>query len=126
MATIAAPSPHPPNMKRPPVAMPISIGRYHRWGLWVGCSPRNSPASMGGGAYGRRRPPPVPFDPRTAFTYAVRMVDTPWLGDTCSLVDAFRAGERSPVEELEATLTAIEASELNAFTHLDPERARAA
>ena len=29
--------------------------------------------------------------------------DTPWAGDACSLVDAFRAGERSPVEELEAT-----------------------
>ena len=26
----------------------------------------------------------------------------PWRGDACSLVDAFRAGERSPVEELEA------------------------
>ena len=36
------------------------------------------------------------------------MSDTPWLGDTCSLVDAFRSGERSPVEELEATLAAIE------------------
>jgi aspartyl-tRNA(Asn)/glutamyl-tRNA(Gln) amidotransferase subunit A len=54
------------------------------------------------------------------------MVDTPWLGDTCSLVDAFRSGERSPVEELEATLAAVEASELNAFTHVDVERARAA
>lgn len=49
--------------------------------------------------------------------------DTPWPGDACSLVDAFRAGERSPVEELEATLTAIEASGLNAFSHVDPERA---
>ena len=35
---------------------------------------------------------------------------TPWTGDACSLVDAFRAGERSPVEELDATLAAIEAS----------------
>src|SRR6478735_9015033 len=52
------------------------------------------------------------------------MTDTPWLGDTCSLVDAFRSGERSPVEELEATLGAIESSALNAFTHVDPERAR--
>ena len=34
--------------------------------------------------------------------------DTPWQGDACSLVDAFRAGDRSPVEELEATLAAIE------------------
>jgi aspartyl-tRNA(Asn)/glutamyl-tRNA(Gln) amidotransferase subunit A len=52
------------------------------------------------------------------------MADTPWQNDACSLVDAFRAGERSPVEELEATLAAIEASDLNAFSHLDPERAR--
>jgi Asp-tRNA(Asn)/Glu-tRNA(Gln) amidotransferase A subunit family amidase len=51
------------------------------------------------------------------------MVDTPWAGDACSLVDAFRQGERSPVEELDATLAAIETSELNAFSHLDPERA---
>src|SRR5947207_2754448 len=53
------------------------------------------------------------------------MADTPWQDDACSLVDAFRAGERSPVEELEATLAAIEASDLNAFSHVDPERARA-
>jgi aspartyl-tRNA(Asn)/glutamyl-tRNA(Gln) amidotransferase subunit A len=54
------------------------------------------------------------------------MTDAPWLGDACSLVDAFRSGERSPVEELEATLAAIEASDLNAFSHLDPEAARRA
>jgi Asp-tRNA(Asn)/Glu-tRNA(Gln) amidotransferase A subunit family amidase len=53
------------------------------------------------------------------------MADAPWLGDTCSLVDAFRAGERSPAEELEATLAAIDASDLNAFAHVDPERALA-
>jgi len=51
------------------------------------------------------------------------MTDTPWLGDTVSLVEAFRSGERSPVEELEASLAAIERSELNAFTSLDPEPA---
>ena len=39
-----------------------------------------------------------------------RMGDTPWTGDACSLVDAFRRGERSPVEELEAVFTAIDAS----------------
>ncbi|HAS13117.1 MAG TPA: amidase, partial [Acidimicrobiaceae bacterium] len=54
------------------------------------------------------------------------MTDTPWTGDACSLVDAFRAGERSPKEELEATLAAIEASDLNAFSHVDPDRARTA
>jgi Asp-tRNA(Asn)/Glu-tRNA(Gln) amidotransferase A subunit family amidase len=54
------------------------------------------------------------------------MPDTPWTGDACSLVDAFRSGDRSPREELEATLAAIEASELNAFSFLDPEPALAA
>ena len=54
------------------------------------------------------------------------MADTPWLHDTVSLVDAFRSGERSPVEEVEATLAAIEASELNAFSYVDAEAAREA
>jgi Asp-tRNA(Asn)/Glu-tRNA(Gln) amidotransferase A subunit family amidase len=52
------------------------------------------------------------------------MHDQPWLGDACSLVDAFRSGTISPLEALEATLAAIDASELNAFTHLDPDAAR--
>ncbi len=51
------------------------------------------------------------------------MPDTPWLDDASSLVDAFRSGERTPVEETEATLAAIEASDLNAFSFLDPDRA---
>lgn len=51
---------------------------------------------------------------------------SPWLGDACSLVDAFRAGERSPRDELEATLAAIDASNLNAFCYLDRDSARAA
>jgi Asp-tRNA(Asn)/Glu-tRNA(Gln) amidotransferase A subunit family amidase len=54
------------------------------------------------------------------------MSDLPWQGDACSLVDAFRAGDRSPLEELDATLAAIDASDLNCFSHLDPDRARAA
>ena len=54
------------------------------------------------------------------------MTDEPWSSDASSLVDAFRAGDRSPVEELDATLVAIERSELNAFAHLDPDRARVA
>jgi aspartyl-tRNA(Asn)/glutamyl-tRNA(Gln) amidotransferase subunit A len=54
------------------------------------------------------------------------MTDSPWLGDACSLVDAFRAGERSPAEELELVLGAIERSSLNAVPFLDPDRARAA
>jgi aspartyl-tRNA(Asn)/glutamyl-tRNA(Gln) amidotransferase subunit A len=52
------------------------------------------------------------------------MADTPWLDDACSLVDAFRAGERSPAEELEACLAAIEASDLNSFSHIDADWAR--
>ena len=52
------------------------------------------------------------------------MPDAPWSGDACSLVDAFRAGERSPLEELEASLAAIDASALNAFSFLDAEGAR--
>lgn len=54
------------------------------------------------------------------------MTDTPWTGDACSLVDAFRAGDRSPLEECDATFAAIEASNLNCFTFLDPESAREA
>jgi len=54
------------------------------------------------------------------------MTDAPWPADTCSLVDAFRRGERSPLEELDATLAAIERSTLNAFSFLDPEPAREA
>ena len=49
--------------------------------------------------------------------------DLPWQGDAGSLVEAFRTGARSPVEEVEATLAAIEASELNCFAHVDAERA---
>jgi aspartyl-tRNA(Asn)/glutamyl-tRNA(Gln) amidotransferase subunit A len=48
-----------------------------------------------------------------------------WQGDACSLVEAFRSGERSPVEELDATYAAIDASDLNAFGHLDQDRAYA-
>jgi Asp-tRNA(Asn)/Glu-tRNA(Gln) amidotransferase A subunit family amidase len=54
------------------------------------------------------------------------MADTPWLGDVCSLVDAFRSGERSPVEEVESCLAAVESSDRNAFSFVDPEAALAA
>jgi aspartyl-tRNA(Asn)/glutamyl-tRNA(Gln) amidotransferase subunit A len=54
------------------------------------------------------------------------MGDTPWQGDACSLVEEFRTGRRSPVEELHATLAAIDASDLNAFCYLDRERAEVA
>jgi aspartyl-tRNA(Asn)/glutamyl-tRNA(Gln) amidotransferase subunit A len=49
--------------------------------------------------------------------------DGPWLGDTCSLVEAFRRGERSPVEELQASYAAIDASDLNAFCYTPREQA---
>lgn len=52
------------------------------------------------------------------------MTDQPWLRDACSLVDAFRDGTISPVEALDASLSAIGTSELNAFSHLDPDSAR--
>jgi len=52
------------------------------------------------------------------------MTTEPWLGDACSLVDAFRAGTVQPSEVLDASLDAIDASGLNAFSHLDAEAAR--
>ncbi len=52
------------------------------------------------------------------------MTGEPWLGDACSLVDAFRAGSISPTEALEGSLAAIEESKLNAVCFLDEERAR--
>ena len=54
------------------------------------------------------------------------MADTPWQGDACSLVDAFRAKKHSPAEEVEATIAAIEATKLNCFSFVDVDRARAA
>jgi Asp-tRNA(Asn)/Glu-tRNA(Gln) amidotransferase A subunit family amidase len=54
------------------------------------------------------------------------MTDTPWQGDACSLVDAFRSGERTPEEEIELVLSAIERSTLHALCHIDAEGARAA
>jgi aspartyl-tRNA(Asn)/glutamyl-tRNA(Gln) amidotransferase subunit A len=50
------------------------------------------------------------------------VTDTPWQRDACSLVDAFRSHQRSPAEELEATLAAVARSKLNAFSFLDDER----
>ncbi len=49
-----------------------------------------------------------------------------WKGDAVSLVDAFRSGERLPVEELEATWDAIDASELNAVCFEDRDASLAA
>ncbi len=52
------------------------------------------------------------------------MTDTPWLGDACSLLEAYRAGERSPAEELELVLGAIERSQLNTISFVDADEAR--
>ena len=45
------------------------------------------------------------------------------MGDACSLVDEYRAGRRSPVEEMQATLAAVRASGLNAVSFVDEEGA---
>jgi Asp-tRNA(Asn)/Glu-tRNA(Gln) amidotransferase A subunit family amidase len=50
----------------------------------------------------------------------------PWMDDACSLVDAFRAKELSPLEALDACIDAIERSPLNAFSFTDFEHAREA
>src|SRR5580658_2647716 len=52
------------------------------------------------------------------------MPQLPWLDDACSLVDAYRRRELSPLEALDACVAAIEASELNAISHTDFDRAR--
>lgn len=47
-------------------------------------------------------------------------------GDACGLVEEFRAGRRSPVEEMAASIAAAEANKktgLNAFSFIDVERA---
>jgi len=54
------------------------------------------------------------------------MADTPWLGDACSLVDAFRRGDITPVEALDASLAAMAKSKINAFSYVAEEQARAA
>ncbi len=54
------------------------------------------------------------------------MPDTPWTGDIVSLVNAFRSGDRHPIDELDATLAAVAASELNAVCHIDADAAREA
>ena len=51
------------------------------------------------------------------------MTGEPWLGDACSLVDAYRAGTISPTEALEGSLAAIEGSKLNAVCFVDAARA---
>jgi len=54
------------------------------------------------------------------------MTDTPWAGDACSLVEAYRAGEHHPADEARSVLAAIDASSLNAVPYLDAPGALAA
>jgi aspartyl-tRNA(Asn)/glutamyl-tRNA(Gln) amidotransferase subunit A len=54
------------------------------------------------------------------------MTDTPWTGDACGLVDAYRKGEITPPEALERSLAAMESSALNAFSFVDADAARRA
>ncbi len=56
----------------------------------------------------------------------MRAVSTPWLGDACGLVDAFRAKRLSPLEALEACIAALESSPLNVTSHTDFDEARQA
>src|SRR5690606_27349156 len=142
-AAMAAPRAQPPNRKGPGVEIAGVTGRTQRMGLCVGSRPSQVRASIGGDCRhtpsgGRQAAPYPPWSPpgrrapRPGAGATARrpdwrsMTDTPWLGDACSLVDAFRAGERKPSEELEAVLAAIERSELNAVSFVDEEGARAA
>src|SRR5271154_5612679 len=54
------------------------------------------------------------------------MTTEQWMGDACSLVDAYRAGTISPTEALEGSLAAIGDSKLNAVCFVDEEQAREA
>src|SRR5580698_9707260 len=66
------------------------------------------------------------FGREASFSSLVAVTGTPWLGDACSLVEAFRDGEWSPTEALEGSLAAIEQSSLNAVCFIDEEQARKA
>src|SRR5262245_14087837 len=115
-AEIAAAKPHPPNRNAPLVQRWRSTGSVQRNGLWVCSSPRNARESMRLACYG----------PSHSGLGCRAMTEVPWQGDACSLVDAFRRRDRSPREELDATLAAIDASDLNAFSHVHREQAVAA
>ena len=54
------------------------------------------------------------------------MTDGSWQGDVISLVEAFRAGDRHPREEVQATLDAAADDPLNAVCHVDGDAALAA
>ena len=46
---------------------------------------------------------------------------SPWANDAISLLEAFRNGDRSPIEEAEAVLEQVKNSPLNAFSYIDEE-----
>ena len=50
-------------------------------------------------------------------------MENTWSQDAVSLVDAFRNGDRSPLEETKAVFDAIDNSDLNVFSFLDKEGA---
>jgi aspartyl-tRNA(Asn)/glutamyl-tRNA(Gln) amidotransferase subunit A len=54
------------------------------------------------------------------------MTHDTWQGDAVGLVEAFRSGDRTPAEELEAVFAAVDASDLNAVCHEDRDAARTA
>ncbi len=64
----------------------------------------------------------------TGLRYGPHMGTDTWQGDAVGLVEAFRSGERNPIDELAAAYDAIDASDLNAvcFTDRDTARAEAA
>jgi aspartyl-tRNA(Asn)/glutamyl-tRNA(Gln) amidotransferase subunit A len=53
-------------------------------------------------------------------------MSAPWLGDACSLVEAFRAGELTPAEAVDAVIEAAESDPYNAICHIDADGAREA
>ena len=53
-------------------------------------------------------------------------MSAPWLGDACSLVDAYRSGELSPAEAVDAVIDAAESDPCNAICHIDADGARQA
>jgi len=53
-------------------------------------------------------------------------MSTPWLGDACSLVDAFRSGELTPAEAVEAVIESARSDPYNAICHVDADGARQA
>src|SRR3954454_19006079 len=53
-------------------------------------------------------------------------VSAPWLGDACSLVEAYRSGELTPADAVDAVIEAAESDPYNAICNIDADRARQA